>query len=414
MAWLVRSEPLLRRRHAGHAEQSHAAHVEPLANPEALGDQLTTGHVTIMAGCRGRAAPSAAAYRWRSGCAYFQTAPPATGRRGDLVGLRIEWATAPDDQLVPIGAELGTAYWREALGPDEPEYPASELAFELSAAPQIVETRLALGVDGGDVLGGALQRLPLNQRLSSWLAWLYVTPGARSDGAREVLFNAVADAARSDGRSRLGWKTPAADGAAGEFSHATGAVADERLEHNRLATADVDRSLLVHWIERAHERASEYSLVGWDGPCPEELLESFTRLQATMDDAPGVQPELVVAETPATTRARERRWLARGPYWRLCARHVPTGELVAFTELQVPTTLPAIADQGDTAVRLDHRERGIGRWLKAVNLLRLIDTRPEVRFVDTINASDNAPMIGINRELGFRPVLSWQRWDLTL
>jgi GNAT superfamily N-acetyltransferase len=334
----------------------------------------------------------------------------------DLVGLRIEWATTPDDPLVHVGAELGTEYWREALGPEEPEYPTSELAFELSAAPQIVETRLAIAVDGDDVIGAVLQRFPLNQRRSSWLAWIYVTSGARGGrgGAEEALFNAAADAARQDGRSRLGWKTPTSNRAAVAFSLATGAVPDETLEHNRLTTTDVDRSLLVDWIERAHERASDYSLVGWDGPCPEELLDPFTRLQAVMDDAPGVQPELVVTETPMTTRARERRWLARGPYWRLCTRHAPTGELVAFTELQVPTTRPGIADQGDTAVRLDHRERGIGRWLKAANMLRLVDTRPEVQFVDTINAADNAPMIGINREMGFRPVLNWQRWDLAL
>lgn len=326
--------------------------------------------------------------------------------------LRIEWVTAPDDPRLVVGADLGTGYWREALGPDEPRYPAEELAFELTAAPQVVEDRLALAVEGGDVIGAALQRFPLNHRVSSWIAWLYVAPDARRRGVGRSLFDAAARAACDDGRSRLGWKTVASARPALLFSRTTGATPDETLEHNRLATSQVDRSMLTNWIVRAQERASDYSLISWDGACPDDLLDSFARLQAVMDDAPGVQADLLVTETPESTRARERRWLARGPYWRLCSRHDPTGELVGFTELQVPTTRPAIADQGDTAVRLDHREHGLGRWLKAVNMLRLLDERPEVQFVDTINAANNAPMIEINRAMGFRAVLSWQRWDL--
>lgn len=328
--------------------------------------------------------------------------------------LRIEWATTPDYEQAMAGAEIGTAYWRQALGPDEPAYPVEELAFELTPAPELVESRLALAFDGGVVIGAALQRFPLNQRVSSWLAWLYVAPESRRRHVARALFDLAADAARRDGRRRLGWKTVASDDPATLFSRAVGGMPDETLEHNRLATGQVDSALLAGWIERAQERASGYSLVGWDGPCPDELLDQFSRLQAVMDEAPGVQPELAVTETAESTRARERRWLARGPYWRLCAREDLTGELVGFTELQVPKTRPGIGDQGDTAVRADHRERGLGRWLKAVNMLRLVGTRPEVRFVDTINAADNVPMIGLNRAMGFRPVLTWQRWDLSL
>lgn len=331
---------------------------------------------------------------------------------GRFLMLKIEWVTAADDPRVGVGAEIGAAYWREALGPHEPDYPAAELAFELTVAPGLVEARLALAVDDGDVIGAALQRFPLNQRVSSWLAWLYVVPDARAGGAGRALFNAAVKEAKRDGRHRLGWKTAASHRPAAAFSKATGATPDETLEHNRLDTSDVDRSTLVAWIDRAQQRASDYSLVGWDGSCPEEFLDQFTRLQAVMDEAPGVQPDLVVVESPETTRSRERRWLARGPYWRLCCRHDPSGQLVGFTELQVPTTRPAMGDQGDTAVRPDHRERGLGRWVKAVNMLRLVDSRPDVRFVDTINAADNASMIGINRAMGFRSVLTWQRWDL--
>lgn len=359
--------------------------------------------------------------RWRPASPPFQTGPPAVadcrqelGQGMGVVVLKIEWITATDDLRVAAAASMGSRYFREALGPEEPDYPAAELVSELTPAPGVVEARVALALDGGELVGAALQRFPLNQRMSSWIAWLYVLPRARRAAVGRALFEAAVEEASRDGRHRLGWKTASNNEPANALSTATGAAPAGTLEHNRLRTAAVERPTLVGWVDRARDRGSEYSLVGWDGECPDELLDQFTRLQAVMDDAPGVEPELVVAETRESTRLREQRWLARGPYWRLCVRHDPTGDLVGFTELQVPATRPGIADQGDTAVHPDHRERGLGRWLKAVNMLRLVDRRPEVRFVDTIDAADNGPMLSINGAMGFTPVLTWQRWDLQL
>ncbi len=169
---------------------------------------------------------------------------------------------------------------------------------------------------------------------------------------------------------------------------------------------------LAVWVGRAPERAAAYSLVGWDGACPESLVQDYVELQTVMDDAPGVVRELVTAATVDSIRASEARWLPRGPYWRLCARHDPTGELVGFTELQVPHTRSGVAEQGDTGVRFAHRNRGIGRWLKAVNMLRLLDERPDVCMVVAVNAGSNEPMLKINREMGFRTAVRLQRWYL--
>jgi GNAT superfamily N-acetyltransferase len=60
--------------------------------------------------------------------------------------------------------------------------------------------------------------------------------------------------------------------------------------------------------------------------------------------------------------------------------------------------------QGGTAVDPTHRNKGLGRWLKAAMLQRLLDERPEVANVDTWNAGSNEPMLAINVALGFRPV----------
>ena len=59
--------------------------------------------------------------------------------------------------------------------------------------------------------------------------------------------------------------------------------------------------------------------------------------------------------------------------------------------------------QGGTAVVPTHRGRGIGKWLKATMLERVLDEWPGATLVRTGNADANAPMLAINTRLGFRP-----------
>ena len=61
-----------------------------------------------------------------------------------------------------------------------------------------------------------------------------------------------------------------------------------------------------------------------------------------------------------------------------------------------------MARQNDTGVDPAHRERGLGRWLKADMLRRVLAERPGIELVETWNAGSNAPMLAINHELGFR------------
>jgi mycothiol synthase len=73
---------------------------------------------------------------------------------------------------------------------------------------------------------------------------------------------------------------------------------------------------------------------------------------------------------------------------------------------------PANLDQGDTAVFPKYRERGIGRWIKAAMLEKVLRDRPQVTHIITGNANANAPMLKINHELGFKLYKSWMIWQL--
>ena len=65
-----------------------------------------------------------------------------------------------------------------------------------------------------------------------------------------------------------------------------------------------------------------------------------------------------------------------------------------------------------TAVDPKHRDKGIGRWLKATKCLRLFAEKPHVEYVDTWNAFSNAPMLGINIAMGFEVIKSFSEYQI--
>ena len=93
-------------------------------------------------------------------------------------------------------------------------------------------------------------------------------------------------------------------------------------------------------------------------------------------------------------------------------RHVPTGELVAYTELQWPNAKPHAVYQEDTLVHGEHRGHRLGMLAKAANLEYLLVADPDATRIHTWNAAENRYMLAINEALGFRPAAiegAWQK-----
>ena len=83
------------------------------------------------------------------------------------------------------------------------------------------------------------------------------------------------------------------------------------------------------------------------------------------------------------------------------ALHEATGELVGYTQVQVPQADPQVAFQQDTLVLREHRGHGLGLRMKAAGTLALMEGSPATTSVRTWNADDNAPMLAVNHALGF-------------
>jgi hypothetical protein len=82
------------------------------------------------------------------------------------------------------------------------------------------------------------------------------------------------------------------------------------------------------------------------------------------------------------------------------------GEVVAYSEIEVPSRPERPLSQEGTFVRADHRGHRLGMAVKVANLRALLDlgvTNPSVR---TENDDANTYMVAVNDALGFVPVES--------
>jgi GNAT superfamily N-acetyltransferase len=299
--------------------------------------------------------------------------------------------------------------------PGEPVPPMQTVVGWFSGGPAFRERRFWLARDGAGALVGAawLTRSTIGSNQHRADVAGIVAESHRRRGIGTALFITAAGAAEAVGCTAIGLETagtPEADGFLGRF-RARRCLADTR---SILHIRDIDRADVAACAQRP-AGAAEYSLVSWDGHIPDDWLERYATVSSSMNDAP--RGDLSVNdELPDVDRIRGWRdaIIGRGdaPY-AVCARHDETGELAGLTELLVHTNgWPSHAWQEDTVVDPRHRGHGLGLWMKAAMLDRLVRDRPDLERIETWNAEDNVHMLAINRRLGFQPVDTQLEWEL--
>ncbi|WP_052450355.1 GNAT family N-acetyltransferase [Actinomyces polynesiensis] len=160
-----------------------------------------------------------------------------------------------------------------------------------------------------------------------------------------------------------------------------------------------------------------YELVSWSSPrSPENLLDQLARIYAL---ASTDMPSGELSEEPQvwdSQRVLRKEALVERSHqeWVLTAVRPVGGELVGWTTLVLSPTVPEIAYQEGTLVRADHRGHGLASWMKRVNLAELRARHPRVRRIHTWTDGANAPVIALNRRLGFRPSLVEVGWEKQL
>jgi RimJ/RimL family protein N-acetyltransferase len=308
--------------------------------------------------------------------------------------------------------------FREALhaekSPDEPGPTLESLERKLRGIPahQRIETWIATLPDGTVVGTAVLVMFETEGQKHLADGRVEVHPSYRRKGLGRRLYSLMGAFARDHGRQTLVGTSRSRLPSGAAFMSAIHARPGLTEQVVRLELATLDREQLSRWAAPLEG----FSAVQWASSCPDELLENYAQLTQLFNDIPVGEinlgdhtrtPELLREEEEARQRAGVERWT-------LAARDEATGNLVGLTELYFREDRPEKAHQGITGVEVAHRGHGLGRWLKASMLLKLLEEKPAVRYVETENALQNEAMRHINDALGFRLHEEQTVWQLEL
>lgn len=309
-------------------------------------------------------------------------------------------------------------------GPQWDTDPEADLAGVLADTQHLRMRWLAEA--GGEVVGYANLRINAIDDPDAANVFVFVLPKYRGQGIGAALARVLRTEVRAQGLSRVeSWTMmPASSGEEVRPSSGIGGVPAEypgaRLalregmklaQVERVSRYEFARPLvsLEQALSEAKAHAGEdYEVFAWEGMSIPEDRDDLAVLKERMNaDVP--LGELVPFEAKwdaERIRDTDEKTLIGKRFYRAAVRHVPSGAIVALTELARDRNNPhAFVDQWETVVLPEHRGRRLGMLVKAANLIQVRDAEPTAEAVITWNAEENRHMLAVNEALGFEEFL---------
>ncbi|RPI84332.1 MAG: GNAT family N-acetyltransferase [Chloroflexi bacterium] len=307
---------------------------------------------------------------------------------------------------------------RERL-PDDPPIPMDEMISSMQNLPDFVDVKMwcAWNPDHTEIIAeGDVTLLNMEENRHITQFDLGVEPEYRCQGLGRKILALITEAARADNRRLMLSETSDRIPAGEAFITRIGGKKGLETHVNQLRIPDLDSSLLERWLNISEDNLAEFEIGFWDGLYPEQQVAAVVELIELTNQQPMGDLEInEVHMTSEQLRQMEKMHFARGnERWTYYVVEKASGRFAGYTETFWNPNRPEILRQDMTGVFPEFRGKGIGRWLKAAMLDKVLKERPQVKYVRTGNADSNAAMLKINNELGFQPYIAQTLWQVEI
>jgi mycothiol synthase len=242
-----------------------------------------------------------------------------------------------------------------------------------------------------------------------------VRPVMRRQGLGRRVLRRILEISAERGRSMLIADIIDTVPAGEAFATQIGADLGIREHINVVAVSDLDIEMLERWVAEGPARAEGYELLAWTDGYPEEHHGQIARLFVMADEDMPFEDAAFEPQAETAESVTERLDRSAGTIERTTSvvRHIASGAIVGFSEVVMLQRGSPTLSTTLTVVDRDHRGHAIGKWIKADAILRGVERHPGVTHIETENAFSNAPMLGINDAIGFRPEHTMMSYQAT-
>lgn len=183
---------------------------------------------------------------------------------------------------------------------------------------------------------------------------------------------------------------------------------------NVLDLKSIDWDSIKRWNTEAKAKSPDITIETFEY-LPDEIIERYAKTEtALLNDVPFGDLGLKFTITPDQIR----KWEEYSKNFDLVPivkiSREKDGNISGMTDIKFNPHTPTFIDQGLTGVLRKYRGRRLGLLLKTDMLLTIKKRFPEAKYIFTGNADENAPMLRINHQLGFKKHSSWKAYKFQI